>query len=181
MKSYILIIIFSILSMAGFSQVKSSHCKPCIVTEQNTFTYYPEYDTLDYRQSNVFTKIAYPLSDGKARIWVKGDSLYSKVLIYSLGNELLTQDTILLTAPYFTKIISLEAHQKKVFVSFFYKSKRIDKITSIVRLEELNNNKDSYSFIFYGCFQPFNVTKEKKPMVISKDRNKNCLFRNAPS
>lgn len=126
-------------------------------------TIFPYNDEYQENNGSFQARVAYPLEDGKVRIWVKGSAELNYVTVENTAGEIVKKD-ILLEEPFFTKIFSFD-DVKKVIVKFSNKkiinNHGIENSIVLYPQTEVSLRKpsDTYSIAFYGCFQPFTTTE----------------------
>ncbi len=176
-KGTLFLIIVTSLSFNLFAQ---DECEPCVFGKKNISTSYPTSPILDYSPSNVFSRVAFPTEENTSRIWIKGNEKFSKALIYSDQNALISQDTFYLSAPFYAEVVNFNSNSKEVIIKFFNRQNEIQTLkTTNFKKSDFATSGNDYSIVFYGCFQPFKVNKEnKKPTIISSEDNLNYHMRN---
>ena len=143
----------------------------CLKRISNDSTWFPAAFE-DYNPDNLQAKAAFPLNNGTSRIWVKGSADFSIVNITDLEGKVLVQN-IALEPPYFTKIIELDAANnlvKAIFLNRSGSSAIVDSI-GVISHKIFEPATESFSLMFYGCFEPFTIDTARTPRVLFSATN----------
>ncbi len=143
---------------------------------RNDYTNFPENHFLDYEFNSQQVKICVPKSENQIRFWVKSDSTKPSVSVYSFNGEQLI-DNVKLKKPFYTQVFELNESQDSLRIEFKGESDDIVTRKVFPKTTSFYEKDESFSIIFYGCFQPFTVESQKST-ILHDDKNPfNYYFR----
>lgn len=180
MKYYLILFLF-FLSIPLKGQNKN--CKEEII--KNSETNFPKNKILDYEVLDFQVKVGFPLDIKYNRIWVKGSKESNFVQIFSPDDGELSEIKQL-HPPFYTDIIKINSAFSEVQVKFSNKNTELKKAVkkTIVYpkgIDYMEMQENKFSMLFYGCFQPFTISKNPKGDMYSElfqdDNNFNYLMR----
>lgn len=152
--------------------------KGCWITGsvQKDSAYFPE-PLLDYNPQDFDARLSIPDENNQVKIWVKGSEKNNFVQLFQEDNRSISEK-IKLEPPFFTGSFTLkETTGKAVFVKFGNsRSNNIagssnEKIIKLHKIQDSGTIDNAFSFIVYGCFQPFHVKEDGKPYLLHNEDN----------
>jgi hypothetical protein len=170
MKNLISLILILCLNH-GFGQKGQERIFDCYNRIINDSTYYPKKDSnLGYfPDQQVQVKVALPDKDGSARIWVKGSASYCNVEVRKLDGSSLSK-SIKLSPPYFVSLIKVNSNNDIIDVIFDDSSKKAITKRTVLHHGFKKRSNETFSFLMYGCFQPFRVDENNEPQLINDSK-----------
>jgi hypothetical protein len=145
--------------------------------EMNDSTYYPLMSSYDYKaKQHVFVKSAFPVHADSSRIWVKGDPKFNSVFITTSDGTVTLTEPITLQPPFFTHVVSVSNNHQKIAAHFSSAMDTRIRWANLTTLGKIKHSED-FAILFYGCFQPFKVNKDKTPGLIVSHANNNFKMR----
>lgn len=132
-------------------------CKPPQeFPNKNPTTIFPSEKVDDYNPKFFHVRSAFPVNNDSVRIWVKGNAGGKVVEANGIRREL--------KPPYFTETI-------QVLNAISVNVKFLDSVNNVLYTQEVFPKKkafyeaepDSFSWVLFGCFQPFSVEKMGTP------------------
>ncbi|MGK7388791.1 MAG: hypothetical protein ACNS60_00505 [Candidatus Cyclobacteriaceae bacterium M2_1C_046] len=143
---------------------------------QKDSTYFPD-PKLDYNPTGYQARLAMPENEKLINIWIKGDINNIKAQIYNHHNNSITE-VIELSPPYYTAKVAIDPEESDSISIKFGTSSDNDlqqsskeRVLSLRKIKAINEIDSVFSFMIYGCFQPFHVGKEGEPMLLHNESN----------
>lgn len=133
-------------------------------------TYFPP-PQLDFLPSGYQARLAIPDEDNM-RIWVKGNDKDNHVQLFNFADRALAEP-IQLPTPFYTAIINAPLDTDSVIVKFgsytngHFRSEK----EKVIYTAKAKSRDSRFSFLFYGCFQPFHVNDKGAPLLLHEPSN----------
>lgn len=131
-------------------------------------TYFPASIIKDYDPKGYTARSVFP-SENKKNIFIKGSSRYSKARI-SEGNK-----WVELNPPYYTDYLQCE--NDSCVVEFYSDNGNTDNILVFPVKHQKMKEKNEFSFLVYGCFQPFDVNNNNDSSIVRNSTELEYEFR----
>lgn len=143
---------------------------------QKGFTYFPE-SQLDYKTKGYQARLAMPGSDQVIKVWLKGDKENANAQIFNIEDKAITEK-VELKPPFYTAVIAVDKNESDTIKVQFGGNRDNDlqqssnvEILNLRKVKDIYETDTTFSFLVYGCFQPFHVDKDGEPLLLHDESN----------
>jgi hypothetical protein len=138
---------------------------------QHDTTYFPA-PQLDFSPSPYQARLAIPDNNSQIRIWVKGNQENRYVQLFDPGN-LALGEPVQLVPPFYTATINAPIHADSIVVKFGNQEDNLKDSNNkkVIHTAKIKAKEPAFSFLFYGCFQPFHVGDDGNPLLLHNASN----------
>lgn len=147
----------------------------CGLSQQSDCTQFPTAPCKDYHVKGYQAKLGIPSPQQSTRVWVKGSANFNQYKITDAISGSVLFPVTELTAPNYTAIF--ETNVADVKAEFGHDGLFTD--ADCIRLAQGAAPKtgDTFSILFYGCFDPFSVGRKRSARVNKGFKDDNYVMR----